>query len=446
MRIVIAGAGEVGSHLAKLLSNEEQDILIIDRDSERLALLDAKYNLMTVTGSPTSFRNLREARAGGADLFIGVMPAEANNIVACSMAKSLGAKRTVARIENYDFMDRQNREFVRHMGVDNLIYPEYLAAKQILTALRRTWVRQWFEILNGEIIVVGVRIRENAKMCGMQLKDFAFSNHNFHVSAIKRGQETVIPRGNDRMEAGDILYITTRREHVDDLIDLTGKTEHKIRRVLVMGASKIAVRVVALDENDEFKFTIIDKDREVCENLPMRCPGADEIYCGDARDIDTLTDVGINTFDAFIALSNSSEANILACLTAKEAGVKKTIAEVEDIQFINQAENLNIGTIVNKKLLASSTIFQLLLDADSSSSKCLALQDAEVAELEVKPDAKITRAPVKDLNLTHDMTIAGLIRDGRGQLVTGNTRICAGDHVVVFCLAGAIHKVERLFS
>lgn len=446
MKICIAGAGEVGSHLAKLLSNEEQDILIIDSDSSHLAMLDAKYNLMTVMGSPTSFETLREARVGVCDLFIGVMPSEANNIVACAMAKSLGAKRTVARIENYNFMDRQNREFVKRMGVDNLIYPEYLAAQQIITALRRTWVRQWFEILNGEIIVVGVRIRENAKMCGMQLKDFSYSNHNFHVSAIKRGHETLIPGGNDRMEAGDILYITTRREHVDDLIELTGKTAHKVRRVLVMGASKIAVRVMALNENNEFKFTIIDKNRDVCEKLPLRCPNADEIYCGDARDIETLADVGIDTFDAFIALSNSSEANILACLTAKEAGVKKTIAEVEDMQFINQADNLNIGTIVNKKLLASSSIFQLLLDADSSTSKCLALQDAEVAELEVRPNAKITRAPVKDLKLTHDMTLAGLIRDGHGMLVTGNTQICAGDHVVVFCLAGAIHKVEHLFS
>lgn len=445
MKIVIGGAGEVGSHLARLLSNEEQDILIIDADSEKLRALDSKYNLMTLTGNPASFQALREAGAGKADLFIGVMPSEAKNIVACSMAKSLGAKCTVARIENYDFMQEKNREFAKQMGVDQIIYPEYLAAQQIMTALQRTWVRQWFEILNGEIIVVGIKLRENAKLCGQYLKDFAFSNHNFHVSAIKRGHETVIPRGDDRMEPNDILYITTRREHVADLIELTGKRQHKIKRVLVMGATKIAVRVVDLNKG-EFKFTIIDKDREVCEALPARCPKVDDIYCGDARDVDTLTDIGIDTYDAFIALSESSEANILACLTAKEAGVKKTIAEVEDLQFINQAERLNIGTIINKKLLATSSIFQLLLDSDTDSSKCLALTDAEVAELEVKPGSKITTAMVKDLKLSRDMTLAGLIRDGVGMLVTGNTRICAGDHVVVFCLAGALHKVEKLFS
>lgn len=445
MKIVIAGAGEVGSHLARLLSNEEQDILIIDNKPERLQVLDAKYNLMTMQGNPTSFRTLRNAGVGDCDLFIGVMPSESNNIVACSMAKSLGADCTVARIEGYDFMDDQNREFVKRMGVDQLIYPEYLAAQQILTALKHTWVRQWLEIQNGEIIVIGVRIRSEARMCGMHLKDFAYTHHNFHVSAIKRGAETVIPRGDDIMKDGDILYITTRRENVQDLIELTGKVEHKVKKVLIMGATKIAMRVIALNDG-EFRFSVIDKDRERCDYFAENCPGVADIFCGDARDNDTLADIGIESFDAFIALSDSSEANILACLTAKEDGVKKTIAEVEDIPFISQAEGLNIGTVINKKLIASSSIFQLLLDSDSNTSKCMALADAEVAELEVRPASKITRAPVKDLKLSRDMTLASLIRDGRGMLVGGNTQIQPGDHVVVFCLAGAIHKVEKLFS
>lgn len=445
MRIVIAGAGEVGSHLAKLLSNEDQDIYIVDENAERLDALNQKYNLMTVQGTPASFQALRQASVGACDLFIAVTPHENDNVVACSMAKFLGARRTVARIEHYEFMEEKNQQFVKHMGVDNLIYPEFLAAEQIITALRRTWVRHWFEIQNGEIIVVGVRIRSDAKMCGMHLKDFASMHHNFHVSAIKRGVETVIPRGDDKMEEGDILYITTRREHVNDLLALTGKEEHKIRRVLVMGGSKIAIRLAAMNR-DEFKITVIEKNRAVCDRLAERCPGIENVYWGDARDIDTLADVGIDSFDAFIALSESSEANILACLTAKETGVKKTVAEVEDIQFINQAEGLNIGTVINKKLLASSSIFQLLLDSDSSTSKCLALTDAEVAELEVKPNSKITRAPVKDLKLSREMTLASLIRDGKGMLVTGNTVIEPGDHVVVFCLSGALHKIEKLFS
>lgn len=444
MKIVIAGAGDVGSHLAKLLTHEEQDILVVDADAERLNVLDSNYNLMTLQGSPTSFQTLRDARCDTADLFIALTPYEADNIVACSIAKNLGAKVTVGRINSYDFMDERNTGIVHAMGVDRLIYPEYLAAQEIITSLRRSWVRHWFEIHNGEIIVVGVKIHQGAPIVGQKLKDFSFTNHNFHVSAIKRNHETIIPRGNDYLLADDIVYFTCTREHVDDLIQLTGKTPHDIHRIMIMGGGKIAIRLCAL-AGDEFRIKIIDNDPKVCYLLPEKCPNA-EIVMADARDIDLLLDEGIEDYDAFIALTGSSEANILTCLSAKELGVRKTVAEVENIQYISQAEGLNIGTIINKKLLASSSIFQLLLDADSSTSKCLALADAEVAEMEVKPGAKVTGAAVKDLKLSRDMTIAGLIRDGHGMLVSGMTVIRPGDHVVIFSLSGALHKVERLFN
>ena len=444
MKIVIAGAGEVGSHLAKLLSNEEQGIMLIDADAERLAILDANYNLMTYVGDPTSFTTLREAGAAGCDLFIAVTPYESNNIVGCSIAKNLGAKTTVARIDSYDFMNPLNSSHVKHMGVDRVIYPEYLAAQEIITALKRTWARNWFELHDGRLILAGVKLRAGAPLAGMKLRDFTYTNHHFHVSAIKRNHETIIPRGDHQMEVGDILYFTTTRDHVHDLLGLCGKTEHKIKRVLIMGGSKIAVRLVNSAGN-EFKFKIIESNLDICRKLPQKCPDC-EIIHGDARDTELLADIGIADMDAFVALTDSSETNIFTCLTAKEMGVKKTVADVENIQFISQAENLNIGTVINKKLLASSTIFQLLLDADSSTSKCLALADAEVAEIEAKPGSKITRGPVKELSLPGEVTLAGLFRDGEGMLIGGNTHIQAGDHVLVFCLAGALHKVERLFS
>lgn len=444
MRIIIAGSGEVGTHLAKLLSFEEQDILVIDEDRERLNMLDASYNLMTVPGKPTSFLTQKEARVNNCDLFIAVTPHESTNLVACSIAKSLGAKTTVARISHYGFMDPENHDAMVRMGVDHLIYPEYLAAREIDTAMQHSWVRNWFELHEGQIILVGIRIRENAPLAGMQLKEFASTTGHFHVSAIRRNRETIIPRGNDYMQAGDVLYITSTREHVDDLITLCGKVQRKIRRVLIMGGSKIAIRLIDMS-SDRYKFTIIDNNREMCTTLSEKCPNADIIH-GDARDPEVLADARIDDCDAFIALSPSSESNILTTLAAKEAGIKKSIAEVEDIQFIPQAEALGIGTVINKKLLATSSIFQLLLDSDSSTSKCLALTDAEVAELVVRPGAKITRAAVKDLHLDRSMTLAALIRDNAGMLVTGNTRIEAGDKVLVFCLAGSLHKVERLFT
>ncbi len=318
MRIVIAGAGEVGSHLAKLLSAEEQDILVIDDDLERLAVLDANYNLMTHSGSPTSFATLREASVGSADLFIAVTPYEASNIVACGIAKSLGAKKTVARIGSYDFMDPDNEEVVKSMGIDRVIYPEYLAAQEIITALKRTWARYWFELHDGSLILAGVKLREGAPLAGMLLRDLAYSNHELHVSAIKRNHETIIPRGDDRIEAGDILYINTTKDRIPDLIALTGKQEHRIKRVLIMGGSKMAVRLVR-NAGSEFKFKIVDNDPEVCRQLPFKCPDCEIIY-GDGRDPELLADIGITEMDAFVALTDSSETNIFTCLTAKGNG------------------------------------------------------------------------------------------------------------------------------
>lgn len=444
MKIVIAGAGEVGSHLAKLLSFENQDIVLVDQDGAKLATLDANYNLMTSVGRPTSIQSLRDAGVENCDLFIAVTPYETTNIVSCSIAKQLGAEKTVARIDNYEFMNQDNKDYFKSMGVDSLIYPEYLAAQEILTALRRPWVRHWFELHDGEIILVGVKLRENAQLIGMQLKDLAALKPSFHISAIKRRHTTIIPRGDDYIKPNDILYFTTTRDHVDDLLEICGKTNYEVNKVFIMGGSRIAVRTIALAE-DEFDFKIIEQDIDVCRVLAEQCPDCDIIH-GDARDIEVLRDEGLSDADAFIALTASAETNILACIMAKEFGVSKTIAEVENLQLISEAEGLNVGTTINKKLLASSTIFQLLLDADSSTSKCHALTDAEVAEIEVRPGSKITRGPVKDLNLSRDMTIAGLVRDGVGMLVTGNTVIQPGDHVVVFCLAGALHKVERLFN
>lgn len=443
MKIVIAGAGEVGSHLAKLLSNEEQDITLIDNDAERLADLDANYNLMTVTGSPTSFATLREAGAARCDLFIAVTPYESNNIVACSISKNLGAKVTVARIDTYDFMNPENDTIVKTMGVDRLIYPEYLGAEEIISALKHTWARYWFELHDGSLILAGIKLRQGAKMAGMKLRDFAFTNRHFHVAAIKRNHETIIPRGDSSMEHGDILYITCKREDIPALLELTGKTEHQIRKVIIYGGSKMAIRLVNAGRG-EFRFKILEPDLDVCRRLPQKCPDC-EIIHGDARDTDTLLEIGLADADAFVALTDSSETNIFSCLGAKEFGIKKTVADVENIQYISQAENLNIGKVINKKLLASSTIFQLLLDSDSSTSKCLALADAEVAEIEAHEGSKITRAPVKDLRLPDQLTLAGLFRNGEGALITGNTHIMPGDRVLVFCLAGSLHKVERFF-
>lgn len=447
MRIVIVGAGEVGSHLAKLLSRENQDIIVVDRDHEKLDKLDANYNLMTSVGSPTSFRDLAAAGVNeDCDLLIAVTPFENTNLVACAIGKRLGATKTVARIDNYEFLSNSGREFFSSIGVDHLIYPEDLAAQEIVTALRRPWVRNWYELHDGQLIILSVRVREGAEIIGKKLRDITYGQHNYHVSAIKRRHDTLIPGGEDVVRDNDILFFTTTRDYVDEIRQLCGKRDYRIQKVMIMGGGRIAVRLAHM-ASDRWEMTIIEENAEVCRRLPEKCSGCDvNIIHGDARNNDTLREEGLEGMDAFVALTDFSESNILGCLTAKEFGVSKTVAEVENIQFISEAEGLNIGSIINKKLLASSKIFQVLLASDENTSKFLTLADAEIAELEAREGSKITQAPVMDLRLSKEMTIAGLIRGGEGMLVSGRTRIQPGDHVVVFCLAGHIHKIERLFN
>ena len=443
MKIIIAGAGEVGTHLAKLFSNEEQDIIIIDPDERKLALLD-NYNLMTYHGSATSFACLKDVRVGSADIFVAVTPFEARNLMACQLAKSLGAKKTVARIDNSEYLAKKHTAYFHGIGIDYLIYPEHLAASEMMTSLRLPWVRNCFEMFDSQLIVLGVRVRENAPIINHQLKDLSSVTHALHVSAIKRNRETIIPRGDDSILAGDIVYIATTLDNIEEVRLACGKKNIVTEKVLIMGGSEMSEQLARM-MGDRYRVKIIESNLDRCEELSALLPNCHIVH-GDARDTDLLEEEGISDYDVFVALTSNSEANILGCMIAKEHGVPKTIAEVENLQYINEAEALNIGTLINKQLLASSRIVQIMLDCDVDNARCLALSDAEVAELIIKDKARVTRADVKDLRLPAGMTIAGLVRNGVGQLVRGNTRLQAGDHVVVFCLVGTIHKIEKVFS
>ncbi len=444
MKIIIAGAGEVGTHLAKMLSNENQDIILIDSDQKKLDDLDSHYNLMTLCGSTSSFSTMRQAGIQNADLYIAVTPFETRNITSCSIAKKLGVKKTVARIDNFEFMKKENKMILKELGIDTLIYPEYLAAQAINLALSHNWARYWGEMGNGQLIMIGVKIRDNSTLCGLKLRELPVSAHHFHVAAIKRNAETVIPGGNDSIEKDDIVYFITTPEYVEEVRELCGKKTRIIRKVMIMGGSQIALRFCS-EYHDRYQIRLIDIDRERCEYLATEIPEI-EVINGDGRDVEVLRENAIYQYDAFMSLTSKSETNILSCLTAKDFGVPKTIADVENLQFYSLAENLNIGTSINKKLMASSSIFQILLDSDESNSKFLALADAEVCEMEVKEKAKITKAPVKDLKLPWGMTLAALIRDGKAMLIGGMTHIQAHDKVVVFCLTGTISKIERWFN
>ena len=446
MKIIIAGAGNVGTHLAKLLSREKQDIILMDDDEEKLTALSSNFDLLTVTASPSSISGLKEVGVKEADLFIAVTPDESRNMTACMLATNLGAKKTVARIDNYEYLLPKNKEFFQKLGVDSLIYPEMLAAKEIVSSMRMSWVRQWWEFCGGALILIGTKMREKAEILNIPLYELGGPNIPYHVVAIKRGTETIIPRGDDVIKLHDIVYFTTTRKYIPYIRKIAGKEDYAdVRNVMIMGGSRIAVRT-AQYVPDYMQVKIVDNDINRCNRLTELLDDKTMIINGDGRDMDLLIEEGLKNTEAFVALTGNSETNILACLAAKRMGVEKTVAEVENIDYIGMAESLDIGTVINKKMIAASHIYQMMLDADVSNVKCLTFANADVAEFTVPAGAKITKHFIKDLGLPKGTTIGGMIRNGEGVLVTGDTLIQPGDHVVVFCLSMMITKIEKFFN
>ena len=446
MKIIIGGAGSVGTHLAKLLSVEKQDIILMDEDEEKLIKMDSNFDLMTVCASPTSIQGLRNTGVGDADLFIAVMPEESRNMTACMLARNLGAKKTVARIDNYEYLLPKNKEFFAKLGVDSLIYPEMLAAKEIVAAIRMSWIRQWWEFYDGALVLIGTKIRETTEIIDVPLHELGGRNVPFHIVAIKRGNATIIPRGDDIIKLYDIVYFTTTKKYIPYIRKIVGKESYPdVKNVMIMGGSRIAIRASQYAP-DYMKIKIIESDLERCNRLTELVDDDVMVINGDGRDLDLLMEEGLKNTEAFVALTDNSETNILACLAAKRMGVTKTVAEVENIDYISMAESLDIGTVINKKKIAASHIYQMMLDADVSNVKCLTFANADVAEFKVKEGSKITKSAIKDMGLPKGITIGGLIRDGEGILVTGNTIIQPNDHVVVFCLENMIKKAEKFFN
>ena len=446
MKIIIGGAGEVGTHLAELLSSEKQDIILMDEDESKLSKMDSNFDLMTVCASPTSIQALKNAGVGDADLFIAVTPEESRNMTACMIATNLGAKKTLARIDNYEYLLPKHKEFFAQAGINSLIYPEMLAAKDIVDAIKMSWIRQWWEFYGGALILIGAKMKETAQILNVPLFELGSRNIPFHIVAIKRGNETIIPRGDDMIKLNDIVYFTTTKKYIPYIQKIAGKEHYpEVRNVMIMGGSRIAVRTSQYIP-EYMQIKIIENDLERCHRLTDLVDDKIMIINGDGRDIDLLLEEGIKNTDAFVALTGNSETNILACLAAKRMGVIKTVAEVENIDYISMAESLDIGTVINKKMIAASHIYQMMLDADVSNVKCLTFANADVAEFKVKEGSRITQKAIKDMGLPKGITIGGMIRNGEGMLVTGNTIIQPGDHVVVFCLEKMIKKAEKFFN
>lgn len=446
MKVIIAGASAIGSYLAKLLSRNDYDITILDEDADALEQLNRNYDLLTLEAKCTSPRALRNADTGKADLFIAVTADQTANLTACTMAHALGAKKTVAKVDDPEYTEEIDKTFFKEMGVDSVIYPEMLAAKDIINGLKMSWVRQRWDVHNGELVMLGIKLREGCEILNQPLKDISGPDDPYHIVAIKRGTDTIIPGGNDDLKLYDLAYFMTTKNYIPYIRKIVGKEHYAdVKNVMIMGGGNTAVRAVKIMP-EYMNVKVIEKDHARCEELNELLDEDTLVINGDGRDMSLLVEEGIRNTQAFVALTPNAETNILACLTAKRMGVRKTVALVENVDYVSMAESLDIGTVINKKITTASYIYQMLLDTNVYNIRFLPSADADVAEFVPAEGSKITRKPVKELGLPHGITIGGLVRDEKGMLVSGNTQIQPGDSVVVFTHQIDLKNLEKLFK
>ncbi len=446
MRIVIAGAGETGSHLAMMLSGTGHDITIIDHEAKHLSDVSALADVITVEGDCTAFATLRKAMVRKSDLFIAVLARENDNIVSAVLAKQLGVKKSIARVDNNEYLEPNNKEVFINMGIDFLFYPEQATADEVINLLGNTSSSEYVDFSGGKLALVVFRLDPTSELIGRELRGFSGEERElgYRTVAISRGGETIIPSRNESFKEGDVIYVITRKESMDEVLLYSGRDNINIKNMMIMGGSRVGMRV-ALKMQEYANVKLIDYKADKAYRLAELLEKT-LIINEDGRNTEAMLEEGISNMDAFIAVTERSETNILTALLAKRLGVKKVIAEVENLNYINLAESMGIDTIINKKMVTASNIFRFTMSTDVQAIKCLNGTNAEVLEFIVKPNSPATRLKIKDLDLPSGAIIGGIVRGDKVEIATGASTMLAYDRVVVFSLPATVGKVGYYFN
>ncbi|RMG25525.1 MAG: Trk system potassium transporter TrkA [Bacteroidetes bacterium] len=446
MKIIIAGAGEVGFHVAQMLSSEEHDIVLIDKDSERLNQAESQIDIGVMKGNAVSISVLEKSGINGADLLIAATSVEDTNLTTAILGKKLGAKRTIARISNPEFQRENGRLDMRELGIDAMVFPEELAAKEIYRLIKLSAATDSFVFGEGKLYLTGLVLDQEAPLVNKSLIEAVqlMPDVHFTVVAIQRGEKTIVPRGDTRFRPNDHVYFISKPDCVHQITRLSGKAGIEVNNLMILGGSLIA-RIFAKNLGKKYNIKLIEKDREKCFELASELTDVMVLH-GDGSNVALLEDEGIENMDAFVALTGDSETNIISCLVAKSRGVKRTIALVENMAYISLSQSIGIDTLINKKMIAINNIFRYVRAGNVEALTSLHGVESEVLEFVVNEHCKITEAPIKKLKFPREAVIAGIIRGEESFTASGETHIQAGDRVVVFTLPSAISKVESYFQ
>lgn len=447
MKILIAGAGDVGLHLCKMFENEKHTVSLIDSSEERLKIARTGFDGHTYHGSATSIDLLQLANAGSCDLFVAVTNNEFANVTACILAKKMGARKTLCRIDNHEYLEEDKRNHFLDLGIDYMFYPEEIAATEIVNLIRQSAQSDNLSFGGGKLFLHVVRMEEDDHPTNQTLEDLYNISHNpeFKVAGIVRDNVTHIPSSNaETLQPNDLLYTVATAKGVELLRKYFNKKSNQIKSVIILGGSRVGINV-ARKLAATHTVKLIERDRTKSFEISNALTGV-LVINGDGRNIDLLKREGISHTDAFVSVTGDAEVNMIACLLAKKMGVKRTIAEIENIDYIRLGENIEIDSIINKKILSANKIFSFTINDDVSSINCLTCSDAEIIEYIAKPESPITNQQLMHIKLPSEATIAGIIRGNEPLIPNEQTQVRPFDKVVIFAMPKALAEVSKLFK
>ncbi|MEZ4917838.1 MAG: Trk system potassium transporter TrkA [Saprospiraceae bacterium] len=446
MKIVIAGAGDVGFHLAQLLESENQDITLIDTNDEVLEHANKHLDVLTVKGDAASIVVLDNAEVQRAQLFLAVTTSEKTNLLSALLAKKMGASQTVARVSNAEYLDPIQLKGFQEMGIDNLFSPTLLAAQEVDRLLQRCSFTDVFDFEDGKISIIGITIDRDSPLVNRSMKEIDKTTPDFLMKAIAllRSGITIIPNKDMVLKSGDHLYLMTKKEYIDQVTDFVGKSIQKVKKVMIAGGSPLALPVARILE-ENYKVTLIEQNNESCKRLVEQLHET-LVIKGNPSNLDLLKEEGLEGMDAFISLTPNSETNIITSLMAKEAGLFKTIALVDNAVYTHVSQNIGVDTIINKKVIAANNIFRFVRKGKIEAITSLHGVNAEVIEFVVHKSNQLTKKPIGKLHFPKQALIAGIVRGDEVFIPDGDFQLQIQDKVIVLAMPEAIGKMESLFQ
>jgi trk system potassium uptake protein TrkA len=444
MRVIIVGAGKVGFNIAQMLSQENHDVILIERDEERKKNVEENLDVLTILGNGASVSVLESAKIRESDLLVAVTEQDEINIVACLIAKNIGVPRTIARIRNPEYIETATMAQASFLGIDLVINPEKVAAKAIAELVEVPEALAVEYYADGKVMLLELSLMPNNPIVNKRLRDLDFS-YPYLIVAVLRSGKIMVPRGDDLLLPYDHIFVVAETKLMKEIEKLLGSERAKIQSVFILGGGRLAFYLAKILEQKNLSIKLLDKDFSNCMEITNQL-GKVMVLHGDGTDIHLLEQEDVGKSDLFVAVTEDDKVNLLVSLLAKELGAKKTIAQIRRSDYIPLVERVGIDVAISPRTLVASAILKYIRKGGIVSVSLWQGGGAETIEIIVPNHLGILGKPLKTYKFPRNALIGAIVRANKVIIPSGSDVLLAGDHIIVFALPEAVSKVEKFFS